>query len=134
MPASIDTLNDFEPSALCVSVFDPDAIVVAPLPYILILVLDEYTVEPSMTTLKLPAIHHSFDFLPYDFNVQLILLWFFATSCVADHVNLMPTESYVLDDTEPLNANGKDGKLANDISYALLKSKELKMPVDFPKK
>ena len=42
-------------------------------------------------------------------------------------------QSY-LDNTEPLNANGKDGKLANDISYALLKSKELKMPVDFPQK
>ena len=36
-----------------------------------------------------------------------------------------------LDKTEPLNANGKSGKLANDISFALLESKKTKRPVDF---
>ena len=35
-----------------------------------------------------------------------------------------------LDKTEPLNANGKAGKLANDISFALLKSKATGMPVE----
>ena len=35
-----------------------------------------------------------------------------------------------LDQTEPLNANGKAGKLANDIAYALLESKKSGMPVE----
>ena len=35
-----------------------------------------------------------------------------------------------LDKTEPLNANGKAGKLANDISFALLKSKATGLPVE----
>lgn len=36
-----------------------------------------------------------------------------------------------LDKSEPLNANGKSGKLANDIAFALLESKKTKSPVDF---
>ncbi len=36
-----------------------------------------------------------------------------------------------LEGTEPLNANGKAGKLANDIAYALLESKKSRLPVDF---
>ena len=35
-----------------------------------------------------------------------------------------------LENTEPLNANGKSGKLANDISFALLKSKAIGMPIE----
>ena len=36
-----------------------------------------------------------------------------------------------LENTEPLNANGKAGKLANDIAYALLESKKCGLPVKF---
>lgn len=36
-----------------------------------------------------------------------------------------------LDGTEPLNADGRAGKLANDISYALLESKKSGLPVAF---
>ncbi|MBO5923553.1 MAG: hypothetical protein J6Q81_03475, partial [Lentisphaeria bacterium] len=36
-----------------------------------------------------------------------------------------------LEQTEPYNADGKAGKLANDIAYALLESKKQRMPVDF---
>ena len=36
-----------------------------------------------------------------------------------------------LDGTEPLNADAKAGKLANDISYALLESKKCGSPVEF---
>ena len=36
-----------------------------------------------------------------------------------------------LDGTEPLNADGRAGKLANDISYALLQSKKSGLPVAF---
>ena len=36
-----------------------------------------------------------------------------------------------IEQTEPLNANGKSGKLANDIAYALLESKKSGLPVEF---
>lgn len=36
-----------------------------------------------------------------------------------------------LEQTEPYNADGKAGKLANDIAYALLESKKQRMPVEF---
>ena len=36
-----------------------------------------------------------------------------------------------IDGTEPLNADGRSGKLANDIAYALLESKKCCLPIEF---